>query len=409
MDSVVSPPQPLSDWRSEPLWESFLPWLLRALDGEYDPPANPQAALGRARRQIEQRGGWLPAAPDAPPLSAGQVAAGLFPQYGVENGQMRLSGCLLEDHPLLRFSFLRNADGDNDSPRVVHHYTAVDGRELPAAWLQGLKLDRLQAGSPQRFPRLDAADAHGWLENGRRSLAHNQADELLLAAIVWCKYAEGKLLFEIGEQQIKLPFRGWARLLADGVLAAPFYDCRLSDTRSRKLAVDDRGRIVAAEALAECQESQRRVLQTELQTCSVSGRRALSEFFTPCPILHEDLLERLLVECSLCGERVSPLAIRQSECLACLSLTAVPMSHPRVGELLEHCPALRKWGRWKLAETRTAAIFTAAYWTRQLLLVVERETWSVRKLAQGWRFSSHWSPVSVLQWDAYLRESPSES
>ena len=64
----------------------------------------------------------------------------------------------------------------------------------------------------------------------------------LAVAIVWCKYAEGKLQFTIGEGTAELPFAGWAR-----TLAAPPFVCPVSRRESFHLAATDDHRVTVAD------------------------------------------------------------------------------------------------------------------------------------------------------------------
>ena len=119
-------------------------------------------------------------------------------------------------------------------------------------------------------PRISPAEAERL-----RSIDLANADQLpsgssrLVATLVWSKYASGKLIASLADQTLEHSFAGWADLLAP----MPFV-CPQTGTATFHLAGTDDHRLAAAERIAACEISGRRVLDTELVACTHTGRRA---------------------------------------------------------------------------------------------------------------------------------------
>jgi hypothetical protein len=157
-------------------------------------------------------------------------------------------------------------------------------------------------------------------------------------------------------------------------------------------AVDD-GRIVAAEQVATCARSGRRVLGSEVVTCRATGRQLLPEFTTRCPVLAEPVESDRFDECMTCGERVSAPALERGVCAACRHLLPLVSSDPRSIWLVGQYPALGQWKWLRLAETETCYIVRGAGLLRRILVVFDRETLAIRRLAKGTRGSRTWTPL----------------
>ena len=62
----------------------------------------------------------------------------------------------------------------------------------------------------------------------------------------------------------------------------------------------------------------------------------------------------------------------------------------------EHA-GLDRWSRWQLAESQTVYIAEAASLLKRLLIVVEKETLAVKRLAQANRLSATWIDASEAE------------
>jgi hypothetical protein len=353
----------------EPLdWDSrFGRWLLDRL-----------ARLGPA----------LHARPRQQPMSVTEVTSALFSAYKVENGQVHLAGCQLTDHPFLRLSF----SGTNDDPAIRHIFVAPDGSSVSDELIPRLGLDELEPIT-QLPPRLEESAIRSLIAAGRRiaakqSTARDPAAavvEPVVVTIAWVRHAEGRLQFTIGKKTEFLPFSSWAKLLTP----RPFVG-RTSGASAFHLAATDDGCIEAADQIAVCQESNRRVLRQELVECSVTGKHVLPEFVERCPVSGKPTLRGEFAQCTQCRQRVSKAVMQEGLCAACRSLASVNKEDPRLQWIFAEHPGLDRWSHWQLAETADVYIATAARLLKRLLIVVEKETLIPRRVATCGRLSSNW-------------------
>ena len=332
-------------------------------------------------------------APADQPTSVHQITARLFPAYTVEGGSVRLAGCLLEDHVFVRLEFRR----DDRSVEVL-----VDdrGEEVDPQFVQTLGMtETIRLETP---PELMGPDIGRLVEAGARLVEAQspQGDrpEPVATTVVWCKFAEGKLRFTIGERAADLPFAGWARLLEP-----PPFVCPHTGRRTFHLVATDDGRIAAADQIEVCGETGRRVLSGELVACSVTGRRALPESMATCPVTEEYVLGEAMVACGTCRQMVNPKAVERNECAACRRLESVGKADPRMARLLDEHPPLDRWRRWRISETATSYILTASGWLRRLLVVVGKDSPELKLLATGNRFFAGWRVVEPSQHEHVLR------
>ena len=217
--------------------------------------------------------------------------------------------------------------------------------------------------------------------------------EMVAAVLAWCKRAEGKLRFTIGEQLAELPFSGWARSLTP-----PPFLCPLTGTASLHIAATDDGRITVAEEIERCAESGRRVLRRELTRCSVTGKLLLSDYVITCPVTGEPVAQKSLLVCGECRETVNPKCIESGRCGACRNRREVSKDDPRMARVLGEHPPLDRWRGWKMAETANAYNLTAAGLLKRLLLIVDKQSLQLRHVATGNRLSSTWTPVAPEQY-----------
>lgn len=351
------------------------------------------------RGRLAQAGMALHARPLDQPMAVNDVTARLFSAYSVEKGQVHLAGCQLTDHPFLRLSFV--APGDDG---VRHIFVAPDGSAVSDELVPQLGLDQLQP--ILKFPpRLEDNALRALIAAGRRIAAkpstasdpHATTVEPLAVAVLWVRHAEGRLQFTVGSAMATLPFSSWSRLLKP----EPFVgkDSHLSTFR---LAATDDDRIEAAEAIGVCQKSGRRVLQQELVHCSVTGLNVLPEFTEKCPVSGLPALRGEFAVCTRCRQRVSQGVLTDGVCEACRSLAKVSRDDPRLVWIFGENPGLDRWKQWQLAETETAYIAQASRLWKQLLVVIDKESLAIRRLAGRNRLSSTWIDVKDAARDDLL-------
>jgi len=345
--------------------------------------------------RLQQAGPTLHARPRSQPMAVSEVAAVLLPAYQAERGQVHLAGCQLSDHPFLRLSFAAD-DGDG---MVRHVYVAPDGSSVSDELVPKLGLDDLEPIT-KLPPRLDDAALRSLVAAGRRiaakqSTIRNPAASIvepLAVTVLWVRHVEGRLQFTIGKTSAPLPFSNWAKLLEP----QPFVG-RHSGASTFRLAATDDGRIDAADEIALCEQSGRRVLRQDLVECSVTGKHVLPDFTETCPVSGRPALRHEFVTCTVCRERVSKAVMNEGACEACRELKKATKDDPRLAWIFAEHPGLDRWKHWQLSETQTVYVAEATSLLKRLLLVVEKESLAVRRLAVATRLSPAWIEAGEAQ------------
>ncbi len=326
------------------------------------------------------------------PMSVHELARRLFPAYRIQEGSAHLSGCTLEDRPFLRLTYLGQCGGEPGE--LIHYFFAPDGSPVSEQQITALGLNEL-VPSGQPHPKIDPAQLELLVAAGERNVAREHP---LAASVVWVKYVTGRLQLTIQDTSEVVAFEGWA-----STLQPPPFVCPHSGLRTFDVAATDDGRIVAAESIARCDVSGRRVVKSELVQCSVTGRLVTSEFVETCPVADKPALQDQLVVCQTCRQKVSRTVLSQGVCLACRSLAPVDKDDPRLVWLLAEYPGLDRLRKWKLAETASVYLAQSGSFWRRLLVVVDRETLSILHMATRGRLAKHWIPLEGPQREALLR------
>ncbi len=259
----------------------------------------------RLLNRLKASGPFVPAVPKHQPVSVHELAPHLFAPYRVTGGSVRLSGCSLEDHPLLRYTYIVQGQDGDSAARLIHTYASPHQEPIEPALLTSLRVDEL-APCRARPPRLSDEQFGDWLSHGEQQaalLADRGRADFVVATVIWCKRASGKLLFELGDSSAEKPFDVWAQQLVDGVAAPPPFRCPVTGRESYHVIATDDGRISVAESIARCECSGRRVLDSDLETCAVTGRRVLGEFLRTCAVTGERVLADAVVTCAQCASK----------------------------------------------------------------------------------------------------------
>lgn len=332
------------------------------------------------------------AAPADQPTSIRQITDRLFPAYTIDGGSVHLAGCRLEDRIFLRLDFCR-------AESRTELYADLEGRPVDAELAGALGMaETIRLAAPAGSMESDLSRAlHRGTRLAEERLSGSGPPELMAVTVLWCKYAQGKLRFTIGEHIAELPFSGWARLIQP-----PPFVCAYTGQSTFHLAATDDGRIVAAEAIGICAETGRRLLANELVTCAATGRRVSAELIATCPVTADYVLQSQMVRCSTCRELVSPTAVRRGQCAACRQLHAVDRADSRLAGLLDAYPRLVRWRRWRLAETADVYVVAATDWLKRLLLVVDKRSLKVKLAATARRFLPRWQIVEAAEQDSLL-------
>ncbi|MEX0939379.1 MAG: hypothetical protein WDZ59_16060 [Pirellulales bacterium] len=366
-EAAAEPLQALAP--GEPLFE----WLVERLH-RYDPPPD-------ARPRVQ-------------PDGVHDISSRLFPAYHVDGGSVHLSGCTIEDVPILRLTYLR------EGQRIEHVLIGEDGQLLTAKEIAALQLDEIVPCKVHQ-PRLSGPRRARLLELGRRRAAElgerHAASPPLCRTVLWCKYAQGRLCFTIGGSRVQLPFSGWAQ-----TLEAPPFVCPLTGARSFQVAATDDGRITVAIQIAACEITGKRVLHGELVTCAATGQRVLPECTEICSVTGEPVVRDAVASCNGCAQQVAPKVLTDGVCQACREMAEVSKDDPRIARVLGEHPGLDSYRTWKLSETATAYVLCAGGWIRQLLAVIDKQSLEVRHLARRHRLLNDWVPVPEPQWKEIL-------
>lgn len=365
--------------------------------------AEPLTADGRLVAWLSERlnrQGPFHAAPRTQPESVHELTPQLFEPYTVEGGRVHLGGCRLEDVPLFRVT-LRITPRGGGAARLQDVFVDQEGKLVDRALQAELGLDDVRA-LPRAPQRVDPGRLADQLSAARqKAAAGGQVEgaasaEVMAAVVVWCKYAWIKLSFVIGDQTRYVEFDGWARSIADGRVPPPPFVCPQTGVASYRIAADDDGRVTAAEAIVECEESGRKVLSSELATCAATGRRIHPSLTATCPVSRQVIARSSAVACGMCGQQVSPTAVRGGRCSACRDLQPLSKADPRMARVLDEHPGLDRWRSWKIAETEAVYVLVATALFRRLLVVIDRESLEPLRVATGTRFGSAWSEATGL-------------
>ncbi len=347
--------------------------------------------------QAEAAGVAINAAPRDQVTAVSDLGPTLFEKFSVEGGHAYLAGCQLSDRPFLRLT-VRCNEQDNE---IDHLLIQSDGTVADPVLLESLRFPMVKPFRPRDTP-LNRDVQENWIHIGCEA-GKIEAESLVAATIVWCKHAEGKLAFVIGDQTVEWPFDGWAQRLVDGLDEIPPYYCPIMKTASYHLAATDDGVITTNESVETCDETNKRCLTTELATCEATGKRVNRTLLQTCPVTQEQVSSRQMVPCTDCGEQVSPNAIRKGHCNACRGMSKVTKSEARLARVLGEYPSLDRWRNWKLAETEQVYILVASGLLRQLQLVVDKSSLEVRRVAIANRFATTWTELSGLQREELLK------
>ncbi len=361
-------------------------------------PAEPSGdQLDWLRQQLDQLPGPLHSVPDQQPTVAGELAQRMLSAYRVEGGHVHLAGCALEDRPLIRVTSRVSLSEPSGESRLADTLVDAEGEIVSKTIAEALDLAHLKRRE-ERPPRHDPAQLQRLLEQARR-LAQNKfpESETLAATVVWCKHAEGKLSFVLGDAVAEVRFSGWARTLSPPPLV-----CAFSGRSSYHVVATDDGRIAVAEAIGTCEVTGARVLLDEMATCSLTGKRVVAERLATCPVCDERLLSEHLVSCDCCGQRVSPQVVERATCRACRQTLRIRKADPRMACVLDEYPRLDHYRNWKLSETTTHYILIAGSLLRRTLVVLEKQTLSPVHVATRSRFFSEWTVVDSAHWSDIL-------
>lgn len=351
-------------------------------------------------RESEDRTGMLHARPKDQPASVHEIADAIFSAYRIDGGSVHLAGCSLDDRPFLRMTYFGAPGGDEP---LCHQYLDAEGEPVPDQLVTRLHLDNLVPLAPaevaarhsdevEKLKAVSRRTSEDWrrAQNGRTIAP-------AATTAVWCKFAEIKLQFTIGEATADLAFRGWA-----STLEAPPFVCPYTGAAGYHLAATDDGAITLAGQIGVCALSGRRVLQRNLVLCAATGKQVLPDYACLCPVCRQPVIATAMEQCAQCQQEVSPTALEGGICQACLRMKRVPKDDPRVAGLLSEYPALDGWRQWKIAETAKVYVLLATSLLRRLLIVVDKSTFRPQHVAVAGRLFGVLRAVKPSDYDRVL-------
>jgi hypothetical protein len=83
-------------------------------------------------------------------------------------------------------------------------------------------------------------------------------------------------------------------------------------------------------------------------------------------------------------------------------LNPIGRDDPTMARVLGEKPKLERWSRWRMGETSRVYVLMATSLLRRLLIVIDKESFEVIRLAEGSRLSRNWMGVPRQQWPEYL-------
>jgi hypothetical protein len=348
-----------------------------------------------------QVGGAFHGRPADQPDRVHQITDVLFPAYRVEAGSIRLSGCTLEEKPLVRLSYVQR-----QHPETIRHILlATNGQPIDEGLVECLSLESLVNYS-DKPPRGVTEQVDSWI-SVCGSVAEKMASEddlsgeLAAVAIVWCKYAAGKLTVSINDQSADVPFAGFAQAIVAGVIPPPPFTCPETGDESFEITATEDDVITTVGSIVECEHSGKSTLKSFLKECAATHKLVLPEFLVTCPASGEKILKSAFIPCPMCQQLVSPTAIRGGKCDTCHALNSVFIDDARIARVLGEYPRLDQWRSWRIAESATSYVIVAAGIFKKVLVVLDKEQLQVNHMATA-GLLTRWQEVPAENRSEYL-------
>ncbi|MFT5522850.1 MAG: hypothetical protein ACI9G1_002623 [Pirellulaceae bacterium] len=348
-----------------------------------------------------QAGGAFHARPAEQPERVHQITDVLFPAYQIEGGSIRLSGCTLEEKPLVRLSYYRR-----QQPAVLRHlFLSTNGQAIDECLVECLGLDSLVNYS-DKPPHGVSEQVETWVSTcvaaaEKEEPADSPWGDLAATAIIWCKYAEGKLTVSIEDQTADIAFTGFAKAIAKGVIPPPPFTCSESGDQSFQITATEDGIITTVGSIVACHQSGKKTIKSRLHECAATHKLVLPEFLVSCPASGAMILESAIISCPTCRQRVSPTSIRGAKCETCRSLKSAFVDDARLARVLGEYPRLDQWRSWQIGESTNDYVIIASGLFKKLLLVVNKEQLHVDHMATAGLISG-WSQVPEANRSEYL-------
>ena len=312
------------------------------------------------------------------PNSVHEISASLYAPYKVDNGSIHLAGCSLEDVGML----VDSSSADSSGFKLYY----LDGSPCDAKLYDQLGLDRnskvagLEAIKSQPSAR---DEIQVQLKRLIEEKAIETAGELL---VVWGKWANGKLVVEIGSQTAEIPFHGWARQFVEGPLRPPPFECKLTGLQSYRITTDDEGTITVPEAIERCEITGTQLVRSKLGQCTVTGTLALKTELKQCAASGQFVTQNKLANCWTCYQPTDPKSMKMRKCLACQHTEKVPLDNDQLQQLFEHYPRLKNATNFKVGHAGQRTVVLTSLDSKKLKLVSNDNCASTHVYLKKWPF-----------------------
>lgn len=312
------------------------------------------------------------------PTSVHEISASLYAPYKVDNGSIHLAGCSLEDVGIL----VDSNSADSNGFKLYY----LDGSPCDPKLYDQLGLDRnskvagLEAIKSQPSAR---DEIQVQLKQLIEEKGIETVGELL---VVWGKWADGKLVVEIGSQTAEIAFHGWARQFVEGPLRPPPFVCKLTGLQSYEITTDDEGTITVPEAIERCEITGQRLVRSKLGQCTVTGTLALKTELKQCAASGQFVTQNKLANCWTCYQPTDPKSMKMRKCLACQHTEQVPTDNEQLQQLFEHYPRLKQASNFKVGHAGQRTVVLASLDAKKLKLVSNDNCASTHVYLKKWPF-----------------------
>ena len=305
-----------------------------------------------------------------------ELSASLYAPFNVHGGSIRLGGCSFEDVGILVVS----KPGNSKSRKLYY----LDGGSCDQKLYERLGLDRISEvkGLEEIIAQPSAREeVLVQLDDAAKEISVKPSDACL---VVWGKWADGKLIVEIGSRIGEIPFKGWARQFVEGPLRPPMFECKLSKLQSYDITVDDDGAMTVPASIEQCELTGKNVVRTKLATCAVTKVKALKSKMAQCAASGQYVVQRKLAKCWGCYQPTNPKSMKLWKCPACQHLESVP----RVNDLLQQSfisfPGLKRAQRFKIGHAGERTVVRANLDSQKIMLVADHGMTNAKAFVQKW-------------------------
>ena len=328
------------------------------------------------------------------PGSVHELSASLYAPYNVHGGSIRLGGCSFEDVGILVVS----KPGNSKSRKLYY----LDGGSCDQKLYEQLGLDRISKvkGLEEIIAQPSAREeVLVQLDGVVKENAIKPSDESL---VVWGKWADGKLIVEIGSRIGEIPFKGWARQFVEGPIRPPMFECKLSKLQSYEITVDDDGAFTVPEAIEQCELTGKNVVRTKLATCAVTKVIALKSKMVQCGASGQYVVQRKLAKCWGCYQPTNPKSMKLWKCPACQQLESVPRVNEFLQQLFALFPGLKRAQQFKIGHAGARTVGRAHLDSQKVMLVADHDMANAEAFVKKWPFG--YRPLTKSESEQMLGE-----